>query len=260
MSGKTPYCSSCISRKSEKTIRWETQRAMAGSTEKFCTRCETVKPKSEFGGNRRTSDGLQCWCRSCVNLAVKKSSNLYDKHGRWVSRQAKKQNESEARILGRLNSIYRIAIGRALNVAFSKAISAPRLCRSCGKTRPASSFSKGRGQFRKKCGRCMGSYNPDRLWANKLKNKFPGVVVDKEVTRARVRELCGDSCSYCGAPAGSDGHIDHRTPLSRGGPHSYENLCVSCKTCNQVKGQLTAEEFLRSGYLGVPAGGYVQFV
>ncbi len=33
----------------------------------------------------------------------------------------------------------------------------------------------------------------------------------------------------------SDVHIDHVIPLSKGGPHAVENLCVSCRRCNLSK-------------------------
>lgn len=37
--------------------------------------------------------------------------------------------------------------------------------------------------------------------------------------------------------------LDHLTPVSRGGPHSLDNLCYACRQCNQTKGVRTAEEF-----------------
>ena len=30
-------------------------------------------------------------------------------------------------------------------------------------------------------------------------------------------------------------HVDHVIPLSKGGPHAVENLCVSCAKCNHTK-------------------------
>jgi hypothetical protein len=34
---------------------------------KPCTTCKEVKPLSDFNRNRRTRDGLQCYCRPCDN-------------------------------------------------------------------------------------------------------------------------------------------------------------------------------------------------
>lgn len=51
----------------------------------------------------------------------------------------------------------------------------------------------------------------------------------------------GQPCPYCKSPAQ---HIDHRTPLSRGGEHAFDNLQMICQICNRAKGALTEAEFL----------------
>jgi len=43
-------------------------------------------------------------------------------------------------------------------------------------------------------------------------------------------------CYWCGSHvAGRKAHLDHIQPLSKGGSHSIENLCVSCAHCNLSK-------------------------
>lgn len=42
-------------------------------------------------------------------------------------------------------------------------------------------------------------------------------------------------------------HFDHIVALIKGGPHSVENLCVSCSRCNRSKGAKTIKEWLQSG-------------
>ena len=51
-------------------------------------------------------------------------------------------------------------------------------------------------------------------------------------------------CRYCNQPLDDDRHLDHRTPLSRGGPHAPHNVCWSCPRCNLSKKSLTEAEFL----------------
>jgi 5-methylcytosine-specific restriction endonuclease McrA len=51
-------------------------------------------------------------------------------------------------------------------------------------------------------------------------------------------------CAYCPNDLDHKRHLDHRTPLSRGGAHAIGNLCWTCPTCNRRKGQKTAEEFV----------------
>lgn len=55
---------------------------------------------------------------------------------------------------------------------------------------------------------------------------------DAESTDTYCRILRTDPCAYCGAPA-SD--IDHIDAISRGGPHSWENLTAACRSCNVSK-------------------------
>ncbi|MFO7177837.1 MAG: HNH endonuclease [Pseudomonadota bacterium] len=50
-------------------------------------------------------------------------------------------------------------------------------------------------------------------------------------------------CQYCGRrPAHRDLNVDHIVPRSRGGQDSWENLVVSCRTCNLRKGRRTPAE------------------
>ena len=44
---------------------------------------------------------------------------------------------------------------------------------------------------------------------------------------------------------GLDFTIDHKTPLARGGPDTKLNKVPCCFRCNNLKGDMTAEEFIR---------------
>jgi 5-methylcytosine-specific restriction endonuclease McrA len=51
-------------------------------------------------------------------------------------------------------------------------------------------------------------------------------------------------CACCeGLIVIEDLSLDHRQPISRGGRHELANLAVTCRTCNEVKGMLTAAEW-----------------
>lgn len=41
-------------------------------------------------------------------------------------------------------------------------------------------------------------------------------------------------------------HVDHVVPLSKGGEHSVDNLCVSCERCNLTKQAKLPEEFVKT--------------
>jgi len=56
------------------------------------------------------------------------------------------------------------------------------------------------------------------------------------------------ACEYCGKPTVRGGrHVDHRTPLSRGGGHTIDNLSICCCQCNLKKAIKTADEFTAGG-------------
>jgi hypothetical protein len=69
-------------------------------------------------------------------------------------------------------------------------------------------------------------------------------------SRFEFLALCaawGWLCFYCGTGVDAfSAEPDHMTPTSRGGSARIENIAPACKTCNRLKGSMTAEEFLAS--------------
>jgi len=53
-------------------------------------------------------------------------------------------------------------------------------------------------------------------------------------------------CAYCRELLSGQYHIDHKTPVSRGGTNDLNNLHLTCPRCNMRKGAMTHEEFLVS--------------
>lgn len=90
--------------------------------------------------------------------------------------------------------------------------------------------------------------NPDKLyaqWARKRLKRNPHDTVVQEVDRKAVYVRDGGICQLCGEPV-SPGRMtmDHKTPLTRGGAHSLENLQLAHHSCNSRKGTRTMEEWL----------------
>lgn len=52
------------------------------------------------------------------------------------------------------------------------------------------------------------------------------------VSRRAVMARDGHRCQYCGARADS---IDHVTPRSKGGEHTWDNVVAACRPCNVRK-------------------------
>lgn len=53
-------------------------------------------------------------------------------------------------------------------------------------------------------------------------------------------DTVGRQCAYCEGPFE---HIDHITPMSRGGLHELANLNPSCAACNASKGSMLLSEW-----------------
>lgn len=62
--------------------------------------------------------------------------------------------------------------------------------------------------------------------------------------RNYLLEKHGRKCFYCGK-AVTKFEVEHMLPKARGGSNSIDNLTLSCHDCNQKKGTLTAEEFIK---------------
>lgn len=60
----------------------------------------------------------------------------------------------------------------------------------------------------------------------------------------RIIDEQGGQCVYCNADVTAERHVDHKTPIVRGGTNWPSNLQVLCPNCNLRKGAKTHEEFL----------------
>ena len=51
------------------------------------------------------------------------------------------------------------------------------------------------------------------------------------------------TCEYCKSIIEGTYHLEHPTPVSRGGDNSLCNLAIACPTCNHTKFTKTVEEY-----------------
>jgi 5-methylcytosine-specific restriction endonuclease McrA len=85
-----------------------------------------------------------------------------------------------------------------------------------------------------------------REYARQRRARDMSAVGSDRVTVALLRQLRnaqGDLCPYCGVELYGKGHLDHKTPLARGGLHVIENLQWTCQRCNQSKSDKNDAEF-----------------
>jgi 5-methylcytosine-specific restriction endonuclease McrA len=84
--------------------------------------------------------------------------------------------------------------------------------------------------------------------SRKRRAKIKSISLDGSFTKSEVNALLEKQkwrCAYCGISLYFiEQHIDHKTPISRGGSNYIENIAVTCASCNQSKHTKTAEEFM----------------
>lgn len=93
--------------------------------------------------------------------------------------------------------------------------------------------------------------NPDKIRILKRAHKHR--------RRARIKEVGGEftedeinmqrrmqrgTCVYCPARLSDGYHIDHKTPIARGGRNDWANIHLTCAPCNLRKNAKTHEEFI----------------
>jgi hypothetical protein len=88
-------------------------------------------------------------------------------------------------------------------------------------------------------------YSPWVLrWLGVPQRRTPIPTEMRMIVRTRDRNRRGElQCSYCGKVCTMEHHLDHMLPMSRGGIHHPDNLCIACPPCNTRKGGMTYEEF-----------------
>lgn len=79
---------------------------------------------------------------------------------------------------------------------------------------------------------------------NNMRRRAEGKAGKKLI--AQMLEDQGRRCAYCLCDIASLFHIDHKTPIVRGGTNDPENLHLTCPTCNLRKHDMTHEEFMAS--------------
>lgn len=91
--------------------------------------------------------------------------------------------------------------------------------------------------------RAKAFYNADKArWWNynqKRRSLLEQASANLEIIRRFVKRIKSKPfcyCYYCGIRTQTKGaHFDHIIPISKGGQHSIENLCVTCPNCNLSK-------------------------
>lgn len=121
-----------------------------------------------------------------------------------------------------------------------------RICRICGANKPIEMFEidkRVKGGHTNRCKACKTALEDraHRAYRDmKKRARKAGVPMEVTVSELRLLYTAHDGkCIYCGKSedeAGCRHHIDHVTPLRRGGTNHISNLVLACASCNASKG------------------------
>lgn len=213
--------------------------------EKTCTKCGETKPLDEFHRDRRNKDGKVGQCKPCAcarsrawAASNKGRKRAADKRYREAhrddairrSRDWYQDNKAEALARQRIYRMQRPEQDRAAKRAYYLSHRDEILQR----TREWATVNSDAAQA--------------NAWASRYRSRARRVgatVVVERFLKADVIERYGDHCAYC--ETGPFEQLDHYVPVSKGGPHTLENVRPSCVSCNATKAHAMPRDFLNSG-------------
>lgn len=203
-------------------------------TERECSVCCALKPLTEF--NKYLPQGiLRRQCKVCerrtANQRAQGKRTEFRKTHPKISRYTKLYSDTDKE----------------------------RQCSVCMQLKPASAFNNYRsGKPRRQCADCqwkrgdqLRRLNPawntiKRSYDANAKAKRRAAIGVSRLLKTDIEKLWteqGGHCAYCQVILVNGYHVEHKIPLTRGGVHAAENICLSCPTCNHRKHRLTEEEF-----------------
>lgn len=174
---------------------------------KKCSTCKQIKPLECFGKDKRSKSGLRSQCKECEKKYRANAEKNRDPEKKRV--HAKRYRETH---------------------------------KDTEKTRL----------------RNWKTNNPEKYkayhTATKVKNRCKSLDFDKDITLGKLYErdkgickICGGLCDYNDYEirgntiivGNSYPSIDHITPLSKGGSHTWDNVQLAHKQCNSIKSDKT---------------------
>lgn len=226
---------------------------------KPCSKCQKVKPLVEF--YRHSTD-----CKVCNKQSVKDhfdaNREVYSERKRVRSRHYRLKNLEAERERSREYQRRHPEVGRAWRERNTEKVKAQwreyskqyyDTNKDAVKVSHHGYYLKTKDQARKRTAQWLKAH-PEITRANCQKR------------RARERAQLGwlppkyewllyqfqeGKCLYCNSSLGEFNakpvgyHLDHQTPLVKGGLHDWENVCLACPSCNLTKHDKTREEFER---------------
>ena len=190
---------------------------------KVCNGCKVEKPLTDYHLRADRKDGRRTKCRLCENetKAAWKRKSRKERGDVWRSRNNEYNKRLGKRLLDRRKKLY--AENKERYREYAK--------KAYYKDHEKSKFLGNRKNFRRKERRAdKGNYTYHEL--------------------KKIRILQKHKCAICKTCVKRKFHIDHITPLIKGGRNEAKNLQILCPPCNQKKSYKDPIDYMRErGFL-----------
>lgn len=216
---------------------------------KQCPKCQRWLDENQFSPSKQNRTGLKSYCKECHNIDNKqhrlkiKIENLL--RSGLMSEETKCTKCGCSRKQKRFK--YNICIDCVYN-HHKKWLSENYDQERLNATLRSARLRRERPEYIRMLDRRYRENNPDKVKARKahyrktLRGLKKHGCSAKELTEWFTSQT--KVCLYCGIPCDKDYHVDHMQPISRGGQHTLDNLCIACPTCNLRKNRKTVSEFM----------------
>lgn len=222
---------------------------MADTPYKTCSRCKLDKDYSEFLAHKRALDGKQPACKGCDNAAraARRRLNIESEQAkRRAYVAANKERVYTINNKSRLRNQDSVKVGKKAH--YERVKNTPEYIAkraTYASTNKAAKREYDR-EYRKRDPQKLleraaawRKANPDKraaiihAYSARRRSQEKGGVSTRELSEWTVAQR--KVCYWCGVKCAKNFHIDHYTPLSRGGAHEIANLVIACAPCNLKK-------------------------
>ncbi|AXH72170.1 MAG: HNH endonuclease [Siphoviridae sp. ctdc_1] len=223
---------------------------------KRCKCCDNERPISDFYRDVKKKDGLDIYCKECTRQRVnswreknrdrylQNCKNYYSENREEISLKSAVYRSENKEQIRRSDEKYRSQNRDKKNAQ-------QKFYRSQNKDVISERNRKYKLENPEKIKQKNRNYvarNPEkaRLWAvnnqHKRRSYKKSSLKSSELKEWLVSQP--KVCLYCRCECEQNFHIDHITPLSKGGLHEIQNLTISCEWCNCHKSNKSVEEFI----------------
>lgn len=194
--------------------------------EKICTKCDTLKPETEFYWDKSYTR-YRADCKRCQNDATKKrysSKEAIEK--RLLSNRIYHKREAE-KVAERKRHYYKENREQILEYHHNWLV----------ENANTDEYKAKRAFHNKR----WKQNNPVQVRLNHHKRRAQ---TTNKVVKEEITNWLSKICGICSEYIETSFHIDHILPLSRGGLHEASNLQLAHPVCNLKKNKKTQEEYL----------------